>query len=217
MKRKPLLWTLAGVILLAIVLLVRPTGPREPVYQGKKLSQWIDGTAAGFITGPNPPDKETSDRADAAIRALGTNALPWLLYEFTCPDSKWKRKVDSWIAGHTRWDFRLSDHANRMYRAYCGLVTLGPGMAPALPELAKCLDYPDQFRMTFFVLENHKEKAVPHFAARVDPINPLGSPKSTDCFGILKSWARNADPAVRLAASNAVFKITNALPATPAR
>jgi len=41
MKRRRILYLLAGVALLAAAFLIRPRGPKEPVYQGKALAQWI--------------------------------------------------------------------------------------------------------------------------------------------------------------------------------
>ena len=40
MKRRRVLCLVAGVALLAAAFLVWPRGPKEPVYQGKALTQW---------------------------------------------------------------------------------------------------------------------------------------------------------------------------------
>ena len=56
---------------------------REPVYQGRRLSAWLDELTAG-MTGPvsngSPAVLENRHRkAKEALRAIGTNALPQLV------------------------------------------------------------------------------------------------------------------------------------------
>src|SRR5216117_1885461 len=82
--------TWSVLILIALGLLTAwwafPT--REPVYQGKSLSAWLDQhTRNGEILYANPPpgyDIERVKRARAqaeaeiAIKHIGTNALPFL-------------------------------------------------------------------------------------------------------------------------------------------
>src|SRR5437773_6189772 len=59
---------------------------REPVYQGKPLSVWLQryNTHGSFI-GLRPEPK-----ADEAVRQIGTNAIPTLLHMLSAHDSKLK-------------------------------------------------------------------------------------------------------------------------------
>src|SRR5882672_9694844 len=45
----------------------------EPTYHGKKLSQWV------MLYGRTPEESTDDLKAEAALRAIGTNALPYLL------------------------------------------------------------------------------------------------------------------------------------------
>ncbi len=57
-------------------------GPREPVYQGKRLSAWLHD----YDTRTGRPHAD----ADEAVRNIGTNALPFLLRLFRENDSSFK-------------------------------------------------------------------------------------------------------------------------------
>ena len=82
--------------------------PREPVYQGKSVTQWISElpkgqrlTAMGFI------DHETP--AKEAIRSIGTNAVPYLAQAINRHDSRFANwRVEIWF----RWPF-LQRHFSR--------------------------------------------------------------------------------------------------------
>jgi hypothetical protein len=92
-RRKALLWTLAGLLVVfAAVLLTTHRQPADygPVYNGLTLAQWLDvvnrhrvnGYFATFQEGRPPSRNATAqeiDDAEEAVRAIGTNALPSLL------------------------------------------------------------------------------------------------------------------------------------------
>src|SRR5271157_6281591 len=69
---------------------------REPVYQGKRLSVWLEG----------PPDADSiSPETETAIRAMGTDALPALLNMVRIRNTLF-RKVLSGLSGEQNW-FRI--------------------------------------------------------------------------------------------------------------
>jgi len=63
---------------------------REPMYQGKSLSKWLEGYS--FQSDPFTPLKERPEwqQADRAVRHLGTNAVPTLLGVLRARDEPWK-------------------------------------------------------------------------------------------------------------------------------
>ena len=86
-RRKALLWTLVGLLIVFAVVLVS-TPPRQPVYKGLTLVQWLDVVErhrVNFTTSngrPTPGRDATPDEikdAEDAVRAIGTNAFPFLL------------------------------------------------------------------------------------------------------------------------------------------
>src|SRR2546423_4143418 len=91
-KRKRLSISAAAVVMvIAVAAIAFWPGEKEPEYQGKKLSEWLEiyrtndvalrnamwepWTAAKY--GPKP--RVDRDAAAEAVRHIGTNALPWLL------------------------------------------------------------------------------------------------------------------------------------------
>lgn len=97
----------------------------EPTHNGKSLSVLLDELEhVGFARRADPEVPQVR-----AIRAIGTNAIPWLLREFQ-PDS-----FGSLSEGHRR-DTRLA-------RGSLGFWALGELGAPAIPELLTLLEkYP---------------------------------------------------------------------------
>jgi hypothetical protein len=110
---------------------------REPTYRGQTLTYWLMKSCF-----------EGDKDATAAVRQIGTNALPsltkWLLYEpskmhlrMLDASEKLPRKICNplrdFIAGDRYWKLR-SDLAEY------GFVLLGPEAHPAIPELVRGLN-----------------------------------------------------------------------------
>ena len=82
-------WMIASIaaILAAVLAAAFWPGEKEPEYQGKKLSEWLQGyngpQATGFYRGEVwvewVPQDEQSQAVDNAIQAIGTNGLPLLI------------------------------------------------------------------------------------------------------------------------------------------
>src|SRR6478736_3856380 len=69
-----------GLLLAGVVgsLLWRACGPREPVFEGRALTSWLDHHVASSAASP-PFGSPGWKKADEAIRRIGTNAIPTLL------------------------------------------------------------------------------------------------------------------------------------------
>ena len=138
MRRKSLV-ALGGLILVGVVVLlwiVTPSREKEPVYQGKKLSEWL----ADF--GPNrypPPAKTQEDTA--AIRAIGTNALPLLLKWIDADDGSVKGAICAWIDKHSWFPVRPLSAQSKAIMANAGFHILGrnqaAGAVPALSQIVR--------------------------------------------------------------------------------
>src|ERR1043165_2031777 len=83
--------TLVGAMLLGLGLFIFWPEPPEPVFEGKRLSQWLEGASVGstlqlrlmlISSGSVHPGTPEQTRA---IKGFGTNALPfyvkWLSYK----------------------------------------------------------------------------------------------------------------------------------------
>lgn len=117
----PVALGLLGLIVLALVLRL---GDREPVFEGRKLSVWLDDPAV------------TEAESRRALRALGTNALPQLqawLERKPGTIERTLRGIDERV-DYLGIGYHPSLTAN--FRARRGFLLLGEAAAPAVPWLA---------------------------------------------------------------------------------
>ena len=125
--KRGVVWAGAMIALAGAVLVVALSVPREPVYQDRKLGEWID-----LALGRNPQIAPTS--AWASVQTVGADALPWLLAEL---------KARDWQPGQRPLREALGlmpeQGSQRHSRARTGLVLLGDAALPVIPELASLL------------------------------------------------------------------------------
>src|ERR1043166_10284365 len=90
--RKAVLVRIAAAVL-GVALTGYALWPREPRWQGRSLSSWLVDLA---------PDKPPATRiaAAAAVRAVGTNAVPFLLdwMREREVDPEWKLRLHDWLS-----------------------------------------------------------------------------------------------------------------------
>ena len=123
---------------------------QEPRFQGRTLSEWVDATGRNDAEGEN---------AEAALSAIGTNALPTLV---------------KWISRHNayrRWRLRLASafprsarstplvmslsgmtDANNVFRAVNAFGLLGTNAAPAIPALVALSKDPKYPNTAFYAI-----------------------------------------------------------------
>lgn len=101
--------------------------PRQPKYQGVKLSRWLDQ----FLLDQN---QEARPDAAEAIQRIGTNAIPILLKRIAYKDSFWRRIVGP------RFGRRDVPHQAQMRAtAVRGFEHLGSNAVSAIPDLVRLL------------------------------------------------------------------------------
>jgi len=117
---QPVAFALLGLTVLVLVL---GLGDREPVYEGRKLSAWLDDPAL------------TEAESRRALRALGINALPQLqawLERKPGAIERTVRRIDQRV-DYLGIGYHPSLTAN--FRAMRGFLLLGEAAAPAVPWL----------------------------------------------------------------------------------
>ena len=132
---------MGGVVALVVWAL---SGPSEPEYQGKKLSQWaLDLRFPKISLG----HRELGDgKAREAVRAMGTGALPvligWVRYHPSWFKLKWVDLLQRLPSFGRRWDYMVQSYVrNEGPEEATGVCfqALGPVATPACPELARLL------------------------------------------------------------------------------
>jgi hypothetical protein len=156
-RRRRVFILIAGFILVVIGLVAFWPGGREPQYQGKKLSEWID-IAGSNLSGPdlailgesgnfNTISNVLALEAVRAVRSIGSNALPclvsWIAYERPAwrekalrvyeilPARLQSNKVENWIFGTGE---------TRRTLAILGFVILQRDAGPAVPGLVRIVE-----------------------------------------------------------------------------
>ena len=121
---------LAGLTGTLVWLAVRRSA--EPVYAGKPVTFWVDRGYGPAAT------QEQLRRADAAVRAAGTKALPfWVTLLGGTNDSRFRQEFN---ADFRRFpSFHLATADERRHLALCAFHSLGADGKPAIPSLSKLL------------------------------------------------------------------------------
>jgi hypothetical protein len=139
--------------LIAVMTVLFWPGEKEPVYQGKKLSEWWSQYETFFYAnGPvNPPELQ---EAETAIRAIGTNAIPYFLKWIQYESPPWRDglkdaidKLPSFLSDSSVAEKITRNRADECAdRVALGFAILGESAITVAPQLAKFLDdpkYPD--------------------------------------------------------------------------
>src|ERR1700722_2327691 len=141
MKRLRIIFILLAILLIG-VLVIYLVQPKEPEYQGRKLSTWIrvyqeqqKSSADLNLADPNRAVPMTA--AERAIKEIGTNALPTLLRWLQIRDSTLKTKLNSLLERQSFIKLRYPPASRMQDMAIAGLRILGTNALPAVPNLTQ--------------------------------------------------------------------------------
>src|SRR5262249_14815589 len=129
MKRRSwkAVFVLFGVVVL-VLLSLRLFRSNEPVYLGKGLSSWLEELGRTW------PEKG-SEQSTRAIKAIGTNALPYVIAAIKASDGAFKVRLDRFLRRQSLIKFRLRMADEKHDSAYKALLVLGSEANPAIPEI----------------------------------------------------------------------------------
>jgi hypothetical protein len=137
-------------------------GEKEPEYKGKKLSEWLDPSADG-----RPENGE-------AVRAIGTNGVPFLLKWIEYKDARWRQKIQVIYAGHPGWmgcTFAVKHFSLERWKkeqmAQSGFAMLGEQARESVPELSRIAQGPsaDKANLAIYSLAMVGKSALPPMLA----------------------------------------------------
>jgi hypothetical protein len=131
---KRILIAVIGVILLVCIWMRTINGPR---YQGRSLASWLDEiNNAGSLSNAQP--------ALEAIRAIGTNGLPFLLASIRHRDSKLKGKMIYFVEKANITGITIPFRYSLTGASCLALKALGTNATPIAPEIGDLLEDPDR-------------------------------------------------------------------------
>jgi hypothetical protein len=144
---------LIGLLAVAVLVLLPK---HEPSFQGKSLDQWLEEyNRAGSI--------ENTRAASEAIRAMGTNVLPFLLANLRHRDSPAKLKVFLFAERH-HFGWLPAPRLDALVGpSLLALKALGKTAAPAVPALLKIFEAPATSRQGGLGLYSVGPAAIPAF------------------------------------------------------
>jgi hypothetical protein len=153
MKRRWPILIAAIVALFCAWLLLATRGPREPVYKGRKYSEWVlDLSFQGHMSPTN-----TYEQSLAAVDAVGTNAWPWLLEQIAAKDgpaNEFIFRLQSGIPGEPQLVQRAYFKRSVAVSAFQVSTNLCNQSGPIVPDLIRLTKDPDidVRSMAFYVL-----------------------------------------------------------------
>ena len=139
MRKRLKLFIFSGflaLLLLAVSAAILDAFHREPSYQGKRLSAWIDDlrdlSRSNYLQ-----EYDTNTQPARAIRAIGSNAIPWLLNDIQHPGLPWRFRANVLLEKQHLVNFRFHDAYYNLQQAMYGFCALGEQAKPAIPDLLK--------------------------------------------------------------------------------
>ena len=109
---------------------------REPVYQERPLSAWLEDLDYGQPSFR----REAVPQAEEAVRQIGTNAVPFLVGMMRCKDSPFRKKMVALCSKQSFIKFNFRPPADTLqWRGALGIYVLGPAGKAAIPELINLL------------------------------------------------------------------------------
>lgn len=133
---------LFGIIVFSISLVGIFGIQRQPSYKGKSLRYWLDG----YRVGPTSPTSNVSlGEADQAIRAMGTNIIPFLIPYLQARFIDRKERLTLFLHYKVYLPKQVMLWNEKNDVAIRALSALGPSAAPAVPELCQILSMEDGY------------------------------------------------------------------------
>jgi len=176
-KTLKVLLVLLGVIVLAGFKAMQP---KEPEYQGRKLSEWVQ-----FIG--HDKTKQQNTEALAALRAMGPNLFPPLIDQLCDKIPKWK-----WWLSEIAWEHGMDPFDNFggnpvQINAYGAFLALKKDAYPAIPMLVQRLEIEDEVgaNYIFMVLENMGNAAVPELNKALASESPVLKNRATTALAVI--------------------------------
>jgi len=125
---------------MAVALLIWVAWPaREPVYQGQPFTFWLDQYRTNFPGRGASDAASKQDEAQAAIRAIGTNALPVLLGMVGKSDLPLKTRLLTLLRKQSVIQVQVHNDDYYHARSSYGFGALGSIAKPAVPALMELL------------------------------------------------------------------------------
>src|SRR6185503_8508223 len=135
-RRRSLVAVGVTLVVAAAAVIGLTSGPDNPEYNGKNLSTWLDELSALG----HPKDTDPTTEQAKAIRAIGTNGIPWLLHDLGTKGNELYWRCNQVLKKQGIIKYRFPEAHDRLRRACLGFHALGESAASAIPDLLKLVE-----------------------------------------------------------------------------
>jgi hypothetical protein len=143
-KRRILIFVLVVAVLGGLGwVFVRGQEPAEPVYQGKKLSEWLDNywiEGHGNIEEQQVLMQSTNAEVDKIVRKIGTNAIPPLLWMLKASEPSGFFELKRWFRDYFNPSYKITPAFVKNIHAVMAFRALGASASNAVPALVDIYD-----------------------------------------------------------------------------
>jgi hypothetical protein len=181
--------TLLGLLLLATVGSAADT-PRsvEPSVDGKRMSVWLEEYQRSIPKPEYLGDPQMHARAEAAVRKVGTNAIPWPLQELSAKEA-------------TRGDdlptnFYSGEAIGRRWLATAAFEILGASVKGATPSLIPLLDEKQTSYTAATALGGIGVDSIPVLTQALTNTHACARESAARVLGLFGAKAQSAVPAL---------------------
>jgi hypothetical protein len=121
----------------ALLWFILGSGPPEPAYQGKKLSSWLELVYPKYPPVPGRAHISDYKTASAAVKKIGTNAIPSLLSMLRATNAQWKLELHKPSDSLKFWRINKAPAEVLNAEAAFGFQCLGADGKAAVPDIIK--------------------------------------------------------------------------------
>ena len=184
MTRPRHIFLLAIAALLVAVVGWQVFSDAEPAYQGKTVSAWL--AEAYPWRWAQPPNQ--CDETDAAVHAIGKQAVPTLLRMLQARDFPFQRALTRLAAQQSWVKIEFTEQEIHQWRAVQGFRILGPEAKEAFPQLRHLFQNPRLAHMAALAMSEVSPDAIP--VLRSGLTNQDERIRSAAAWGL--RWAKTA-------------------------
>lgn len=145
MKRRFIVIVLVLVVVLGSLVFAF-VSDREPRYEGRTLSDWIENARPQFYAHGSRETNLVWQNSRLAVKQMRPKAIPFLLNWIRAKDSPLKTKLTLWLRKHPFLRLRITDDDQLHKRAMIGFALLEDEGRPAWPVLSQWTESADSER-----------------------------------------------------------------------
>jgi hypothetical protein len=194
MKGYRIIIFLGLLILISAGFAAAPQGPREPVFDGKRLSVWLEAYQKTIPRPEYEGDPRMRARAEEAVRKVGTNAMPWLLQELSAKEATRRDELPT--------NFYSGKAIRRRWLAAAAFEILGPAARDAAPALIRLLDDKQTSYTAATALGGIGEESIPVLTRALSDTHACARESAARVLGLFGAKAQSAVPALVRCASD---------------